>query len=323
MSADLVDVHRHTMPRTVLDFLRSRREPPFLDGGFVRCTPGFGYRLTPEMTDLAANLEEMAGAGVRTALLSVIVGIVDQLPAAQATALAKDVNDEMCDLARAHPGVLAPMSTLPLADPEAAAEELLRANGLGLRGPLLPVTVGGRQLGELGLDPLFEAADATGTPLTLHPTAPAFASHFGDYALMSTLAFPVDTTACVLRLVLGGLYERWPGIRMVVPHAGSLLPYLMGRIDREATKYRASGAMGALSEPPSVWLRRMYVDAISLWPPTIRLLLDVMGPDRVMFGSDYPFWNTRENAEALAAVTDDERIRAGNARTLYHLGAAP
>ncbi|MFI9628803.1 amidohydrolase family protein [Streptomyces sp. NPDC052042] len=319
MSTDLVDVHRHTMPQTVLDFLRSRTEPPFLDGEFVRCTPGYGYRLTPEMTDLAANLEEMTAAGVRTALLSAIVGIVDQLPAAQAAALAQDVNDELADLARAHPGVLAPMAALPLADPEAAAEELLRANGLGLCGPLLPVTVGGRQLGELGLDPLFEAAEATGTPLTLHPTAPAFAAHFGDHALMSTLAFPVDTTACVLRLVLGGLYERWPDIRMVVPHAGSLLPYLMGRIDREAMKYRASGGMGALTEPPSVWLRRMYVDAVSLWPPAIRLLLEVMGPERVMFGSDYPFWNTRENVDALDAVTDDERIRAGNARTLYHL----
>ncbi|GAA4987680.1 amidohydrolase family protein [Yinghuangia aomiensis] len=323
---DLVDAHRHTMPATVLDFLRGRNEPPFLEGDFVRCSEGYGYRLTAAMTDLDGNLADLRAAGVRTALLSAIVGVVDQLPAAESAALARAVNDELADLARRYPGEITPMAVLPLLDGEAAADELLRALGLGLRGPLLPATVAGRQLPALDLDPLYAAAAATGTPLTLHPTAPApaLAEYFADYAFMSTLAFPVDVTACVLRLVLGGVLERHPDLALVVPHAGSLIPYLLGRIDREALKYRDRGAMGALSEAPSTRLTRLYVDAVCLNPAAIRLLVDVMGADRVVYGSDYPFWETRENTDALdAAIAEPEvraLVRAGNARRLYGLG---
>ncbi|MEV7005037.1 amidohydrolase family protein [Streptosporangium sp. NPDC051022] len=317
----LVDVHRHHMPDTTVAFLRGRRAWPYLeggldgglDGGFVRCTAGYGYRLTPEMTDISGNVAEMTESGVDTAVLSTIVGVVDQLPGPESAALARDVNDEMAALARTYPGRLVPMATLPLGDPRAAAEELRRALDLGLRGPIVPVTVAGRQLHELALDPLFEVAEATGAPLSLHPTSPAFAEHFGDHALMTSLAFPVDTTAAVLRLLYAGVFARYPGLRVVVPHAGSLLPYLMGRIDREAGKY------GVWHEPPSRTLRRLHVDAVSLWPPAIRLLLEVMGPERVMFGSDYPFWSTGENVTALAEATADERVRAGTATDLFRL----
>ncbi|MFD0883456.1 amidohydrolase family protein [Streptosporangium algeriense] len=309
----LVDVHRHHMPDITVAFLRSRRTWPYLDGDVVACTPGYGYRITPEMTDLSRNIEEMTAAGVGTAVLSTIVGVVDQLPGPEAATLAREVNDEMAGLARSGGPRLVPMATLPLSDPEAAAAELVRALDLGMRGALIPVTVVGRQLHELDLDPLFEVAEATGAPLSLHPTSPAFAEHFADHALMSSLAFPVDTTAAVLRLLYTGVFDRFPRLKVVVPHAGSLLPYLMGRIDREAGKY------GVRTEPPSRTLRRLYVDAVSLWPPAIRLLLEVMGADRVMFGSDYPFWSTPENVAALAETTTDERVLSGTATALFRL----
>jgi aminocarboxymuconate-semialdehyde decarboxylase len=107
----------------------------------------------------------------------------------------------------------------------------------------------------------------------------------------------------------------------VVGHAGSLLPQLVGRIDIEAA--RMPNGMGKLSTPPSESLARLYTDAVCAWPPALRSTLDFLGPDRIMYGSDYPFWDPELTFSAIdhAGFSEDvfERIRSGNARRLFGL----
>jgi aminocarboxymuconate-semialdehyde decarboxylase len=124
----------------------------------------------------------------------------------------------------------------------------------------------------------------------------------------------------VLRLVYDGLFDRHPELKLVVSHAGSLLPVLLGRIEYEGARL---GAGGGLALPPAEAIRLLYTDTICAWPPALRLALDVFGPERVLFGSDAPFWAPAKSVETLTALALPPAvaagIRAGNARRLFRL----
>ena len=144
------------------------------------------------------------------------------------------------------------------------------------------------------------------------------------YALIPTLGFLVDTTNAVLRLTLGGLFERHPGLKLVLAHAGSLIPQLVGRIDYEAS--RLPGGTGKLSVAPSEALALLHTDSVCVWPPALRSTLAFLGPERVMFGSDYPYLGPgAEPADARGRGPRGERgrgIRSANAGRLFGLERA-
>jgi aminocarboxymuconate-semialdehyde decarboxylase len=129
----------------------------------------------------------------------------------------------------------------------------------------------------------------------------------------------METTICVLRLVFTGLYERHPDFKLVAPHLGAAMPYLLGRIDYETSRYPNAGT--TLSIPPSEHLRRVYLDSVSVWPPAVRLVLDVFGAHRLLFGTDAPFWDRQKSVDTIHAVGLDEgdleRVLATNAETLF------
>jgi aminocarboxymuconate-semialdehyde decarboxylase len=124
-----------------------------------------------------------------------------------------------------------------------------------------------------------------------------------------------------MRLVLGGLYERHPDFKLVLAHSASLVPQLVGRIDYEAA--RAPGGTGKLSVAPSEALARIYTDSVCVWPPALRSTLEFLGPEHIMFGSDYPFWDPQKSFDALdgAGFPDAvlDAVRSGNARRLFGL----
>jgi predicted TIM-barrel fold metal-dependent hydrolase len=213
---------------------------------------------------------------------------------------------------------------LPLQAPAAAADELERSVGLGLRGGLVFSNVGGARLDEPRFRPVFEAAAALRVPLVLHPTTPAGVDAASGYGLETTLGFLVETTVCALRLVLEGIFERHPELILVVPHVGSVLPFILGRIDYEAAL--VPEGRGTLKEPPGEHLRNLYVDSVCDWPPALRLALEVFGPERVLFGSDEPYWRTADAVSTVDAAELDPRSAAGlwheNAERLFGLADA-
>jgi aminocarboxymuconate-semialdehyde decarboxylase len=128
----------------------------------------------------------------------------------------------------------------------------------------------------------------------------------------------------VLRLVLGGLYERHPDLKLVLAHAGSLIPQLVGRIDYEAA--RMENGMGVLTDPPSEHLRKLYTDTVCVWPSALRNTLAFLGPDHVMVGTDYPFWDPQLTFDTIAelrlAPDDEHRLRRGTAEAVFRLETA-
>ena len=302
-----VDVHAHHLPEGLVEALRRREAPPRIarsgEGDLVDLGAGFAYPLLPEMIDLEAQLERMDGDGIAAALVGIVPVGIDALDRADAIALARQANDELALLPQRTSGRLAALAALPMGFPEAAAGELRRAASLGLRGAQLFSNIEGHPLdGERFLG-VFEAAAELELPLVLHPTRPASVAGLGDYGLLTTLGFLYDTTTCAVRLALSGVLERHPELKLVLPHAGSVIPYILPRIDYET---RLLGSWGELSSPPSTQLRKLFVDSVCLWPPAIRLALDVFGSDQVMFGTDEPFWSGSEGIAAVEQLDSDE-----------------
>jgi predicted TIM-barrel fold metal-dependent hydrolase len=279
------------------------------------------FPLHPEMVDLDQQIEAMESAGVDQAVLSIIPPAADGFEVEAAKAIAAASNDAMAEIAQSNPGRFAALAILPTKDPDAAAEELRRAVGIGLRGGVLLTHVEGVRLDHERFRPIFESAAELDVPIVLHPTTPVHPDPYVDYALMTTVGFVVETTLCVLRLVFGGLYERHPDFKMLAPHVGAAVPYLLGRIDYEASRY--PGAAGVVTGPPSEHLRRVFLDSVSAWPPAVQLVVDVFGADHVLFATDAPFWDRVRNVDAVEATRlegeDLQRVLSGNADRLFAL----
>jgi aminocarboxymuconate-semialdehyde decarboxylase len=321
-----IDVHTHFFAATLVEALAKRQEHPMITGRdgdrLIHYGQGNVHPLLPRMTDLPGQLEDMDENGIDFAVLSTNVPGVDWFPPEDGVAVAHDVNDELIDVTRAHPDRLAALAALPLQAPEEAAAELERAVALGLKGAMVYSNAGGRGLDEPDLRVVWEVAARLDVPILVHPTYPLSAPVLDAYALIPTLGFLVDTTTAVLRLILDGLYERHPDFKLAVCHTGSLLPQLAGRIDYEAS--RAPNGLGKLDVMPSERLRLLFTDVVCAWPPAVRSALELLGPDRLMFGSDYPFWDPRRTIDTLADLAlpaaAEAAIGAGTAQRLYGIG---
>jgi predicted TIM-barrel fold metal-dependent hydrolase len=318
-----VDVHVHHLPPPYVEALGARSEPPRLvsrDGDWhLDFGAGGSFPLGRSMTDLSLQEQAMAAAGIDQAILSIIPPAVDGLAPADAKAVATASNDALAELSSNHAGRFRALATLPAVDPDAAAAELRRAAGLGLRGGVLLTNVRGARLDEERFRQIFETACELDVPIVLHPTTPSHPEPFVEYGLMTTVGFIVETTLCVLRLVFSGLFERTPELRLVVPHVGAAIPYLLGRIEYEAERYQ-TGAQ-TLTAPVGEHLRRLYLDSVSGWPPAIRLALDAFGEDHILFGTDAPFWERERGIDAIEQTHLEadqlEKVLSGNAQRLF------
>jgi predicted TIM-barrel fold metal-dependent hydrolase len=275
------------------------------------------------MADLGLRLSEMDAQRIDLAVVSVNIPGCDWFPPADGEAVARAVNDELVDLVRAHPDRLAAFATLPMQSPEAAASELERAHGRRFAGAMVYSNAAGRPLDAPDLRVVFDAAAHLGFPIYIHPTFPLTAATVDAYALIPTLGFLFDSTTAALRLVLDGLYERHPDFKLVLAHVASLIPYIVGRIDYEAERH--ANGLGAISVRPSEHLRLLYTDAVCVWPPTLAMVTDFLGPERIMFGTDYPFWDPARTFETLDAAGLDAdaagAIRSRAAERLFALQA--
>ena len=320
-----IDVHTHYLASTLVAALERRTELPRISAGTqgrqIEYGKGNIHPVLPAMGDVELRLREMDEQGIDIALLSINIPGVDWFPPSDGPAVARDVNDELADLVAAHPERFGALATLPMQAPEAAAAELERVMAAGFSGAMIYSNVAGTNLDEASLRVVFDAAAEFEAPLYIHPTFPLTAGTVDAYALIPTLGFMFDTTTAAVRLVLDGLFERHPEFRLVLAHAASLLPQLAGRIDYEAERH--SGGRGAVQVDPSEHLRLIYTDSVCVWPPALRSAIELVGPQRVMFGSDYPFWDPARTFQTIQSAGLDEETLSGlfeaNARRVFAL----
>ena len=226
----------------------------------------------------------------------------------------------MAGAQRKHAGRLWATAALPLRDTTIALDVLEHAIGkLGLVGVNLPGSIGtDENIDAPRLEPLYARLEQLGVPIFLHPTDAMFTDILDGYngALYKSLGRVIDVSVSAYRLVLSGLMERYPNLKVVVSHTGGALPYQSGRMDKNSR-----GAN--LPHPPSTYLRRMYTDTVSPHDMGVRFALEYYGVDHVMYGSDYPCWSPAAALQLLqgAGLSDAQcdQVLNTNARRILGL----
>ncbi|MFF3563702.1 amidohydrolase family protein [Streptomyces sp. NPDC002574] len=278
-----------------------------------------GMPAIPEWSPESA-LALMDGTGVATAMLSVSSPGVSLGDAAAAATLARTVNEEGAAVVRDHPRRFGLLASLPLPDVTAALTELAHAlDVLGADGVILLTNYDGVYLGDSVFEPLMAELHRRRTVVLLHPTSPVCGERTALGFPRPMVEFLFDSTRAVAELALRRVLERCPGIRFVVPHAGAALPVLADRI---ATFARMSGT----DVDVVATLRALHYDvAGAALPRALPALLSLVDPDRLVYGSDYPFTPAAVVKDLAAALTAAEVLDAagkhlmtsGNARRLF------
>jgi aminocarboxymuconate-semialdehyde decarboxylase len=322
----IIDFHNHYYPPRYLEEIGRRSNARLERAGDARMLlhyPGDYNVVVTGHRDLAERIRAMDEAGVDVQAISLTTPGVHIEDGARGIELARIVNDEFADAAARYSSRFVPLAALPLHDPDASVQELERAVGIGHRGALLFSNVNGRPLDDPAYLPLFEKLAALDVPGFIHPTNPAQIDFVADYRLTALVGFLFDTTTAVARLVLGGVLEKVPTLKLVVGHLGGTLPYLAERIERGYEAYPE--CREHISRPPGDYFRRIHLDTVNFNPAVLRLGLDFAGAERLVLGTDYPH-QVGYIDRALAGVRGmplDDRQRAavlgGNAAKLLKL----
>ena len=314
-------------------------EEHFVTRDFLQATgPYLGDSPQPEqlqtqLLDLGAGrLAAMDASGIDLQILSLAAIGFDALPAGTATSLAHDVNDELAAAIRANPARLAGFASLGLKEPDKAAQELTRCvTELGFKGAMLNGTIGGLFLDDPRFSPVFEAAVALDVPVYLHPAPPPetvmqayFSGLPGDLGHLLSIAgwgWHAETALHLLRLIVSGLFDRFPQLQLIVGHMGEGIPYALARL---------SGILSPASKLPHTvaeYLKSNVAITTSGYftPEPFRCAREVVGLDHLLFSVDYPFSpNTRGRTflNAIASeLTEDEMagLTHAHAERLLHL----
>lgn len=293
-------------------------------------TPARAERMR-QLTDLGElRLAVMDAAGIDVHVLSQVSPGPEELPADVAIPLATQTNDLIAEKISAHPSRFAAFATLPMHDPDAAAKELARAVGdLGFVGTLINGHIGGRYLDDQFFWPVFEAAQSLQVPVYLHPNRPpqpvidasysGFSPIVSDMLATSAWGWHIDTGLHVLRLIIGGVFDRFPRLQMIIGHQGEALPSMLWRADLVLNR------VVDLDKPVKDYFREHFSITISGINDDVAFAgaLNTVGIDRVMFSADYPFNCSAEAREFLEGLSidqsDREKIAHGNAERLLKL----
>lgn len=234
------------------------------------------------------KLADMDKAGVEYSILAPNIPSPSDLDPELRVPGARVSNEYTAELCRLHPRRFRGLAVLPFSSIEATMEEYRRAvEVLGLSGILLLSQLGGRMVDDPCWNPLYEAAASDGVPLVIHPTMPTWAGEIRDHSMIPMMGFMVDHSFAMLRLILGGVLERYPTLKIVHPHCGGVLPYLLPRVD-EQTEVKRRGRE-FITKAPSEYYKSVYMDIVSPSEKTVRFSIDYAGTERMLFGSDHPW----------------------------------
>jgi aminocarboxymuconate-semialdehyde decarboxylase len=298
---DAIDIHFHIVPPMFVDLVRRQElreivdvaRAPDVDRLTFRPPPGIVVEpdtaIRPRLFEPRLILDALDQRGLDAAAVSPPPEFfLYWAPPALGALIARTYNDGVAELQRVYPDRFLPLATLPMQAPAEAAAELERAVAeLGLRGAALCTHVNGVDLDEPRFRPVFTTAARLGVPIFLHPQNAGDVSRLEQYHLWNLIGFPMESAIAISRLVMSGLFEEHPELRVILAHGGGFFPYQLGRLDHG---YAARPELQArLPHRPSAYLDNIYADSLIHDGRSLRFLIDRFGGDHVVLGCDYPF----------------------------------
>ena len=321
MKSRAIDIHSHFFPREWEDLGKRFGSPDWprmkhLGGGKAMVMLG-EREFRPVYAacwDAPTRLAEMDRDGIELQVMcSTPVLFAYARPSAQALYCAQLFNDAALELAAKGKGRLKTLCQVPLQDTDAACKELSRAMQAGHLGVQIGNHVGNRDLDDESIVTFLQHCAAEGAAVLVHPWDMLGGARTSRWMMGWTVGMPAETQLSIVSLILGGAFDRLPAsLRICFAHGGGSFAFLLGRLEN-AWQHR-DVARGVAAHPPSHYLDRIYVDSAVFDPRALQLLIEVMGEDRVMLGSDYPF--PLGEARVGKLIRDMKRLGTGARRKL-------
>ena len=322
--APTIDIHAHYFPESYIDLIAKRgprvgtnvtTDPQgrrFIQVGLLLRTGP----ITPLFIDIDARLKEMDRQGVKMHALSLTQPMVYWADDDLGLELSAAFNDAASAAHRKHPDRLIGFAVLPMQNPKLALEELERAAKLpGIRGVYMATAVRDRELSEPSFFPVYERMADLGLPLFLHPMM-INNERMKQFYLINLCGNPFETALAASHLIYGGVLDAFPKLEICLPHAGGALPILRGRLDRG---FHTRQECKTIPRPPSEYLKRFTYDTISYNEEILQDLVDLVGADRIMIGSDYCFDIAYE--EPVKVVTQMKTLSEDQKQQILGLNA--
>jgi aminocarboxymuconate-semialdehyde decarboxylase len=279
----VIDVHAHVTPQRFQRAVRSGGDW-FGLGDDVGELWNPRNHWTPDR-----RVEAMDELGVDIQLVSPTDSFYQYDRAPESTErIARECNEEVAEMCRDRPSRFLGLGTLPMQDVERACREVERGMGqLELRGFMVDDHVNNRTYDEPAFEPLWATLERHGSFLFVHQGRPtSVAARIERYFLDNSIGNLVDRTITFAAFIYGGVIDRHPGLTICLGHAGGYVPYALDRLDKGWQAFPDS--RGQTVAPPSTYVRRFFYDTVTYTDRNLRFLLDTVGVDRVVFGTDWP-----------------------------------
>lgn len=332
MPTPVIDFHAHLIPPELVDTLRA--DGAHFGVAFAQASGGPTIRLDGStwtkpiplpLTRIAERIRTLDRQKIDRQVVAPWIDFSGYTMTPElGTRFSQLQNRTIAAVVAAHPDRLIGSATVPLQDPPGAVRVLEEALALGFRSVQVATYFGGsRFLDDPGLDPFWDAAEALGVLVYIHPYDEMPPNGTTDYFLHNVVNYPLQTAIAIPRMIFGGVFARFPRLKICFPHGGGFLPYQFGRI-RRAAAVRPEPKMRGYDGDPLDLLRGFFFDTIVHNPASLRFLAELVGADRLIMGSDYPFdMNDPDPVASVRAGLPEEAYAAvmgGTAARLLGIG---
>jgi predicted TIM-barrel fold metal-dependent hydrolase len=291
----MYDLHTHFVPPEVLTWIKENqkivnakwetRDPN--KGDFLTIDNKWGFELKEAFVNPSLYLTEQKKAGVSHSLVSPIPQLfLYDFPLEITTELSSIYNDALAKWVDTNHSQLSALATIPLNSPKQAADELKRAIGAGLKGAIIGPGISGHMLTDDFFVPFWEEANQQKAIIFIHPLL-SEDSRLKRRMMPNLIGVPWETTICATDILLSGLLDQFSKVKILLAHGGGFLPYQIGRLNKGSDQWPAVSS--SLVSPPSEYLKRFWYDSVLWSSNSLNYLIDSVGEDKVVPGSDYPF----------------------------------
>jgi aminocarboxymuconate-semialdehyde decarboxylase len=291
----MYDFHTHFIPKDVMSWMEENKQTVNAEWikkeqnkeDFLFINQKWGFELKKAFIDFEIYRQEQEKATVRHSMISPIPQLfLYDFPSEVTTELSRVYNRSLVNLVNNHSDTLSAVGTVPLGHPDQAAQVLGEAVSSGLKGAIIGPGIDEYMLSDSFFEPFFEEANRLKAILFIHPLL-CEDSRLKRRMMPNLIGVPWETTVCATDILLSGMVDKYPNIKILFAHGGGFLPYQIGRLDKG---YEQWGMVSSnLQAPPSEYIRRFWYDTVLWNQNSVDFLVKTVGEDRVVAGSDYPF----------------------------------